>query len=143
MHAQLLFGLFGVSALAFPTFKLPRATSWDPAADSAVTCTTTDKVISHTSGYPLDQVLQDACVAMMPPCAYPENVGEDTVCTQTMTWGLKDAVSSVQDATVENAANGNKLSGWDVECECSILLSLSLCTRFWVHLRDVHGDFQK
>ncbi|KAF2655443.1 hypothetical protein K491DRAFT_692905 [Lophiostoma macrostomum CBS 122681] len=115
MHAQILFTLFAVSALAFPTFTVPPATPWEAAPDSAVTCTTTDKVISHTAGIQLNQVLQDACVAMMPPCAYPEQVSNDTACPEITSWALKGVVSSIRDATVENATNTNKLSGYKVE----------------------------
>ncbi|KAF2786049.1 hypothetical protein K505DRAFT_380514 [Melanomma pulvis-pyrius CBS 109.77] len=92
--------------------------NWLPAANTTVTCDkTSDKIISFYVGPQIETVLNDACAAMMPPCAYQDRVSPDTMCIQTIDWKLSDAKSSVQNANVEDAKTANKLSGWAVKCE--------------------------
>ncbi|KAF2249799.1 hypothetical protein BU26DRAFT_289559 [Trematosphaeria pertusa] len=82
---------------------------------TTATCADSDKMISLVVG-PEDakSVLIHACSAMMPPCAYPETLSNDTVCTAQMNWPLDGPKSVLLNATVERKDNGDKLSGWRV-----------------------------
>jgi hypothetical protein len=98
--------------------------TWTPAPDSETACDqNSDKVIGFYIGPQLETVLNDACAAMMDPCAYQERLPEHTFCIQTTTWPLKEPVKSVQAANVEDL-DGNKLSGWDVQCKSTVQVYL-------------------
>ena len=56
---------------------------------------------------------------MMPVCAYPDRLPSNVFCMMTMDWPLKGRKSSTQRANVESIL-GNRLSGWDVKCKCSL-----------------------
>jgi hypothetical protein len=114
----ILCGLFAAS-LAAPLAQrqITKRDTWQPAAGSKTTCNTkSDKIIGFYVGPQLETVLNDACAAMMPGCAYQERLPPDTMCIQTVTWPLKQATKSVQSANVETK-EGNKISGWDVQCK--------------------------
>ncbi|KAF3007608.1 hypothetical protein E8E13_007916 [Curvularia kusanoi] len=62
----------------------------------------------------MESVLTDACRAMMPPCAHPNDTPDDMMCAQVTEWQLDGPQCSTQSANVETL-EGNKISGWDVE----------------------------
>jgi putative effector of murein hydrolase LrgA (UPF0299 family) len=132
MLTALLLSSFTAISLAAPLAQYGPAqrtnvTAWEPAPGSKTTCDkTSDKIIGFYQGPQLETVLDNACAEMMSPCAYQERLSQDIVCVQTVTWKLPESVSSVQDANVETS-EGNKISGWDVKCECSNSLSSRAC----------------
>ncbi|ORX94147.1 hypothetical protein BCR34DRAFT_446184, partial [Clohesyomyces aquaticus] len=87
---------------------------WRAAAGSTVICSA-DPIfaMSWEQGPPLSIVLDKACAAMMPPCAYPENLSNDTVCAQVLEWELKGPVTSTQHANV--LQNHEKSSKWNIK----------------------------
>lgn len=92
--------------------------TWQPAPGSKSSCDkTSDKIIGFYVGPQMEDVLTNACAAMMPPCAYPERLPKDTVCPQVVDWHLDGPKTSTQSANVETA-EGNKISGWDVKRKC-------------------------
>lgn len=107
-------------ALSTHTRVTPRQ-NWAPARNSITKCAETDKVISFFVGPQKESVINDACADMMPPCAYQER-HPSLVCTPVMNWRLDSAKKSTQNANVEDAATGNKLSGWAVQCKHVLFL---------------------
>ncbi|KAF2008076.1 hypothetical protein P154DRAFT_408443, partial [Amniculicola lignicola CBS 123094] len=83
---------------------------WEPAPSTSVTCAKSDLYISFFVGPQLDTVLDSACAAMMPTCAYPP---EDMICTQQLEWPLDGPKSTVQSANV--VKEGNKQSKYQVK----------------------------
>jgi hypothetical protein len=119
--------LFGLS-LAAPYIQTNTTESWEPAVGSTMTCdTTSDKIIGFYVGPQLETVLKDACAAMMPPCAYQDRLPTGTACPRSIYWPLKGAKKSIQNANVETA-EGNKISGWDVQCTSSTLSLITKCS---------------
>lgn len=126
MRTAVILSTLATSALAFPSPLSPiaRADTWTVAPNSTVTCAKSDKIIGFLVGPQMDTVLNDACAAMMPVCAYPDRAPKDTVCPQVMDWKLDGPKTSTQNANVEDAATGNKLSGWAVKCKFAHILWL-------------------
>jgi hypothetical protein len=124
MHSTLLFTTFFAASLASPLahYKLAKRdgnSTWTPAPNSETTCdTTSDKIIGLDIDSRLETVLNDACAAMMAPCAYQELLPPQTICIQTTDWPLQGPVNSTQPADVLSS-EGEKLTGWDVQCKCS------------------------
>ncbi|KAH7082617.1 hypothetical protein BKA63DRAFT_529659 [Paraphoma chrysanthemicola] len=117
MYARLLLCSLFASSLAAPLAKQDgsQRQTWEPATGSKTTCDKqSDKIMGFYAGPQMDTVINDACAAMMPGCAYQERLDPDIMCIQTVTWPLKGPVRSVQSANVETS-EGNKISGWDVE----------------------------
>lgn len=91
--------------------------AWQPTAGTTATCNNdADKIVGFYVGPQLETVVNDACAAMLPPCAYQDRLGPNTVCIQTVDWPLDGSKSSIQSANVETK-QGNKISGWDVKCK--------------------------
>ena len=122
MHKLFLLGTLCATVLAAPvTQRLENragtASTWQPAKGTTTLCDkTTDKIIGFYVGPQIESVLTDACAAMMPPCAYPDRLADDTVCAQVTDWRLDGPKNSTQSANVETV-EGNKISGWDVNCK--------------------------
>ncbi|KAJ4991598.1 hypothetical protein SVAN01_02979 [Stagonosporopsis vannaccii] len=120
MHISLFLGTICASALAAPVphrleNRAEIQSSWHPAEGTATTCDkASDKMIGFYVGPPMQSVLTDACAAIMPPCAHPSRLADDTVCAQVIDWHLDGAKNSTQSANVETL-DGNKISGWDVK----------------------------
>lgn len=115
MLVATILGAFVALATAVPHPQQGLST-WSPALGSKTTCNkTSDKMIGFYVGPQLDYVVNNACAAMMPPCAYQDRV-PDSFCIQTIDWPLDGVKSSTQDANVEKI-NGDKISGWDVKCK--------------------------
>ncbi|KAF2020119.1 hypothetical protein BU24DRAFT_489942 [Aaosphaeria arxii CBS 175.79] len=99
-------------ALALPT-DLIRPQEWTPAANSTVICDkASDKIISFYVGPQKEPVLQAACKAMMPACAFPET---EELCPTVLDWKLDGPKNSTQSVNVEDAETNNKLSGWEAK----------------------------
>lgn len=103
-----------------------KSAVWEPDVITKVACDkTTDKIIGFYVGPQLENVVNDVCAAMFPPCAYSDRVPPDTFCIQSIDWKLDGPKSSVQPANVETL-DGDKISGWDVKCELCLMCSLKL-----------------
>jgi hypothetical protein len=122
MYTSIFLSTFLATALAAPLVQRqsPRtgaSDSWQPAPGTTTTCdATSDKSISFMRGPQLGSVLDDACAAMMPPCAYQDRVAEGTVCTATLDYPLNGPKNSIQHANVIDK-DGNSISGWDIKCK--------------------------
>jgi hypothetical protein len=103
---------FFATALALPSPQLSAPADWSPAPDSSVTCTTTDKIVSFYIGPQKGAILNDACAAMMPACAYSDRLPPDTICTQTIDFTLNGPKNSTQSANIEDAETDNKIGGY-------------------------------
>lgn len=121
-----LFSSFIAVSLATPlTSRQVRITGkdeyWQPDVIAKMACDfTSDKLIGFTIGPQLENVVNDACAAMFPPCAYSDRVAPDIFCIQSIDWKLDRPKTSIQSANVQTR-QGNKISGWDVKCECYFL----------------------
>lgn len=122
MYITLVISTICTVALAAPVIHDPenRAggnSTWQPAGGTTTSCDkTSDKIISFYVGPQMESVLTNACAAMMPPCAHPNRLADDFVCSQSINWRLDGPKDSTQFANVETT-EGNKISGWDVKCE--------------------------
>lgn len=122
MYIVFLLGVWCATGFATPVTQFFHVRSnttleWQPAEGTTTTCDeASDKIIGFYVGPQMESVLTDACVAMMPPCAHPERVAKDVVCAQVIDWRLDGPKSSKQSANIETA-EGNKISGWDVQRE--------------------------
>lgn len=109
-------------AIPNPIPQVPSVTppDWSSAPNSTVTCdATSDKIISFYVGPQLGDVLNNACAALMPDCAYPDR-HLDLMCITTYDWKLDCPMNTLQSANVESKESGNKLSGWAVQCKSSL-----------------------
>jgi hypothetical protein len=115
MYTTLLFSLLFALSLAAPL----AVDEWTPAPNSVVKCDkAADKNIGFSQGLLLETVLTKACSAMM-PCAYP-NRPSDMVCAATIDIPLNAQETSIQHANIQTS-DGNKISGWDVQCKTTVL----------------------
>jgi hypothetical protein len=113
------------TALAAPTTLISPlrtreySSPWQVAPDTKSACDhDTDKVLGLYVGPQVEEVVEDACVAMMPACAYADRLSEGTMCTQVVDWQLDGPKTSTQPANVE-MIGGDKAPGWDVKCKLS------------------------
>jgi hypothetical protein len=123
MRTTLLVASILATALAAPTSLLTplRAreynSPWQAALDTKSVCDhDTDKVIGLYVGPQVEEVVENACVALMPGCAHADRLNDETMCPQVMDWQLDGAKSSTQPANVE-MIGGDKVPGWDVKCK--------------------------
>ncbi|KAG9185379.1 hypothetical protein G6011_07923 [Alternaria panax] len=119
MYTGILFSTFLATAFAAPVLQRQSPQtgdndSWQPAPDTTTTCATFDKSISFMRGPQLETVLDNACAAMMPPCAYQDRVAPGTVCTATVDYPLDGPKSNIQHANVVDR-DDNSISGWDIK----------------------------
>ncbi len=123
MRVLLILTALFATALAAPFIPSPEilySLTWQPAPGTATSCNkTTDKIIGFYQGPQMETVLTNACVAMMPACAFPDQLAEDIYCIQVMDWPLDGPKNSTQNANVQTS-EGNKISGWDVKCQLSV-----------------------
>lgn len=121
MYGGLFLSTLCVAALAAPLTQITESrayvtSTWQPVQGSKSSCDkSSGKIIGFYVGPQMEDVLTNACAAMMPACAYPSRLPNDTVCAQVVDWRLDGPKSSTQSANVETA-EGNKISGWDVKC---------------------------
>jgi len=124
--ATILTALFA-TVLAVPSAQPQSGASdtWKPSPDTKTTCDkTSDKTIDFGVDPQIEDVLNNACAAMMPACAYP-NRGHKVFCVETVDFKLPAPVSSIQEASVESKG-GNKLSGWNIKCKSRIPLYMEV-----------------
>ncbi|KAL5374025.1 hypothetical protein DPSP01_012257 [Paraphaeosphaeria sporulosa] len=119
MYIVLLLSSLLATVLGAPLVARQSDTEWKPAAGTTTTCdVNADKYISLTIGPEQGNVIfEHACAGIMPGCAFPENLAEGTVCTQTVTYKLDGPKNTTLNALVEKRENHNKLSDWAVNCE--------------------------
>lgn len=99
-----------------PAYESGHGPAWIAAAGSTAKCESNSTLtVSFNQGPPQQTVLDNACAAMLPSCAYPERRGNDTACVQTFEYGLNAPASSIQSANV--LENGDKSLKWSVKCE--------------------------
>lgn len=123
MRTTLIVASMLATALAAPTSLLSplRAreyrSPWLAEPNTNAVCDhDTDKVIGLYVGPQVEEVVEKACAAMMPGCAYPDRVDDETMCPQVMDWELDGAKSDTHSANVE-MIGGDKAPGWDVKCK--------------------------
>lgn len=127
MFNTLLLSSFATLALAAPLAQsgvLPSLdnSTWAPAPGFETTCdANAQQLISLDLEPQLETVLNNACAAMMAPCAYPELLPENTVCIKTVVWPLEKAVESTQTVTVQTL-EGDKSTEGKVKCKYRDLL---------------------
>ncbi|KAI4639274.1 hypothetical protein J4E93_009453 [Alternaria ventricosa] len=116
MYTHMLFSAFLASALAAPLVprqspKTGASDSWQPAPDTITTCDEpgSDKLLSFAADPKLETILNNACAAMMPGCAYPDRIPTGTLCTATVNYPLNGHKNSTQDANVVGS-DGNSIT---------------------------------
>ncbi|KAF2439673.1 hypothetical protein P171DRAFT_397115 [Karstenula rhodostoma CBS 690.94] len=116
MYTILLLSSFLATALGTPLVARQNDTVWQPAEGTFATCdVTADKYISLVTGPEQgDVIFEHACAGILPDCAYPENLAEGTICTQTINYKLDGPKNKTLNALVEQKDNQNKLSEWAV-----------------------------
>jgi hypothetical protein len=125
MRTTIVLASIFATALAAPTSLIsPLRTReynspWKVASDTTSVCDhDTDKVLGLYVGPQVEEVVENACVAMMPACAYADRLGDETMCAQVLDWELDGPKTSTQPANVE-MIGGDKAPGWDVKCKLS------------------------
>ena len=122
MYIGLFFSALAATTLATPitprqTHETGASDTWTPAANSKTTCDTTcDKFISFSQESQLETVVNNACAAIMPACAYPDRLPQDTFCTATIYYALNGPKNSTQQASVVDSS-GKTIGNWDVTCK--------------------------
>ena len=124
MYTQMLFSAFLATALAAPLVQRQSpmtgaSDSWQPASDTITTCdpaSDSDKLLSFTADPKLETILNNACAAMMPGCAYPDRIPTGTLCTATVDYPLSGEKNSTQDANVVGS-DGNRITDYAVRCK--------------------------
>lgn len=121
MYTILLLSSLLATALGAPLVARQNVTEWQPAEGTAVACdVTADKYISLVIGPEQgDVIFKHACAGILPGCAYPENLAEGTICTQTINYKLGEPKNKTLNVMVEQKDNHNKLSNWAVNCVSS------------------------
>ncbi|KAH3996788.1 hypothetical protein HBI56_131010 [Parastagonospora nodorum] len=109
MYTTLILSTLSALTIASPLVKRQAsepdsASSWTAAPGFKTTCdTSSDKVINLSAGAELDTLINDACAAMMPPCAYQDRLPAGTACILPTTWPLSGPVESKQSAKTKSA----------------------------------------
>lgn len=128
MLPSMLISAFFVTALASPlsqrsydtittTATTGKIADWTPAAGTKTICDTSAGLLLSSNIEPqLENIINNACAAMMPKCAFPDRVEAGTMCIQTIDWPLDGPKTSSFTATL-NSGYGNKTSGYKVQCE--------------------------
>ncbi|KAF3041364.1 hypothetical protein E8E12_008402 [Didymella heteroderae] len=146
MRSALILSTLCAAALAAPITQIIQSradtkSTWQPAQGSTSSCDkTSDKIIGFYVGPQMEDVLTNACAAMMPPCAYPDRLPKDTVCAQVVDWRLDGPQTSTQSANVETA-EGNKISGWDVKLSVTPAAQPETSAGVFWTAQDCYGYF--
>lgn len=116
MHGKLIVSALFGAATASPIVM--RAGAWTPLPGTVATCAEQEKYMSLVIG-PEDakSILVESCAAFMPACAYPtkNELPEGTFCSATDVYTLNEPKNVTLPVLVEQ--DGNKLSGWAVNCK--------------------------
>lgn len=116
------------TVLGAPLVARQDVADWKPAEGTSATCnTTSDKYISLVVGPEQGDVIFDhACAGILPPCAYPETLPQETMCTQTIDFRIDGPKNKTLNALVERKDNHDKLGNWAVNCKCVPSLALQI-----------------
>ncbi|KAH7130279.1 hypothetical protein B0J11DRAFT_248329 [Dendryphion nanum] len=143
MHITTPFLLF-TTVLAIPAPLKLLLRDWTPSEGTTVSCDyTANKKISFNVGPQKESVLNDACAAMLPRCAYPQRLSNDTICIQTTDWALDGPKTSTQSANVIDGESTNKLSGWSVKFSITPALQQNDATSVFLTRDDCYGYFDQ
>jgi hypothetical protein len=99
MYIYTLFSAFVATAVAAPFIQRPAATTgesktWQPTTGTKTTCDT--KSMDAVGGAQLSTAINNACAAMMPGCAYPDRLPQNTFCTATVDYPIDGPMHSTQ-----------------------------------------------
>ncbi|KAH7551800.1 hypothetical protein BM1_09434 [Bipolaris maydis] len=96
MHFTLLISALAASALASPLATTPMtkagmSDTWTPAPSTTASCANTDEpnfYVSFARSDPVETVIHNACVAMMPECAFRDRLPNGNFCTATVDYQI-------------------------------------------------------
>ncbi|KAH6870388.1 hypothetical protein J4E91_009867 [Alternaria rosae] len=148
MYTQMLFSAFLATTLAAPLVqrqspKTGASDSWQPAPDTITTCDTdSDKSLSFTADPKLETILNDACAAMMPGCAYPDRIATGTLCTATVDYPLNGHKNSTQDANAVGS-DGNRITDYAVRFDVTPASQPEDSAGVFWKVEDCYGYFAR
>ncbi|KAI4657550.1 uncharacterized protein J4E78_005937 [Alternaria triticimaculans] len=150
MYTQMLFSAFLATALAAPLVqrqspKTGASDSWQPASDTITTCdpaSDSDKLLSFTADPKLETILNNACAAMMPGCAYPDRIPTGTLCTATVDYPLNGDKNSTQDANVVGS-DGNRITDYAVRFDVTPASQPEDSAGVFWKVEDCYGYFAR
>ncbi|KAI4702481.1 hypothetical protein J4E81_002845 [Alternaria sp. BMP 2799] len=150
MYTQMLFSAFLATALAAPLVqrqspKTGASDSWQPASDTITTCdpaSDSDKLLSFTADPKLETILNNACAAMMPGCAYPDRIPTGTLCTATVDYPLNGDKNSTQDANVVGS-DGNRITDMAVRFDVTPASQPEDSAGVFWKVEDCYGYFAR
>lgn len=73
-------------------------------------------ILSSSIASQFEAIINNACAAMMPVCAFPDRVDPETICIQTVDWPLSERKTSILPASL-NLGDGDHSGGWQVQCK--------------------------
>ncbi|KAI4625911.1 hypothetical protein J4E80_003045 [Alternaria sp. BMP 0032] len=146
----MFFSAFLATALAAPLVqrqspKTGASDSWQPASDTITTCDPTsdsDKSLSFTADPKLETILNNACAAMMPGCAYPDRIPTGTLCTATVDYPLNGDKNSTQDANVVGS-DGNRITDYAVRFDVTPASQPEDSAGVFWKVEDCYGYFAR
>jgi hypothetical protein len=98
MYTFTLFSAFVATAIAAPFAQQQASTTGEgevrPSAGNKTTCDANS--ISTVAGAQLSTVINDACAAMMPDCAYQDRLPSNIFCTATVDYPIDGPRTSTQ-----------------------------------------------
>ncbi|KAI4933526.1 uncharacterized protein J4E92_003193 [Alternaria infectoria] len=148
MYTQMLFSAFLATALAAPLVqrqspKTGASDSWQPASDTITTCDPdSPKLLSFTADPKLETILNNACAAMMPGCAYPDRIPTGTLCTATVDYPLNGDKNSTQDANVVGS-DGNRITDYAVRFDVTPASQPEDSAGVFWKVEDCYGYFAR
>ncbi|KAI4626527.1 uncharacterized protein J4E88_007935 [Alternaria novae-zelandiae] len=148
MYTQMLFSAFLATSLAAPLVqrqspKTGASDSWQPASDTITTCDPdSPKLLSFTADPKLDTILNNACAAMMPGCAYPDRIPTGTLCTATVDYPLNGDKNSTQDANVVGS-DGNRITDYAVRFDVTPASQPEDSAGVFWKVEDCYGYFAR
>ncbi|KAI4926256.1 hypothetical protein J4E85_006548 [Alternaria conjuncta] len=144
----MLFSAFLATALAAPLVqrqspKTGASDSWQPASDTITTCDPeSQKLLSFTADPKLETILNNACAAMMPGCAYPDRIPTGTLCTATVDYPLNGDKNSTQDANVVGS-DGNRITDYAVRFDVTPASQPEDSAGVFWKVEDCYGYFAR
>jgi hypothetical protein len=141
MRATLILSALVAVAAAAP-FAIRDTDAWAPLPGTSVKCSEDNKYMSLVIGPEnADSILKHSCAAFMPTCAYPtENkIDPSTACADVVTYPIDGPNNITLPVLVEQ--DGNKLSGWAVNCKYPVnaMSSKSFSSPIGMHLRSTYN----
>lgn len=113
-----------IAAAAFAATALAQS-GFLPSPGTTLLCnTTTNNVLSPSFLAIASATINNACAALMPPCAYPARQPADTICVQTIDFPLSSQKSSIQSLVDIQNLLGQKVNGLGLKCTFTVALLL-------------------